>query len=138
MIRYKVVEKKNRLSTNAGLYIENYGKKIDRRRLINRFIASVYKKGTVVNAYPGSPGIFTFKTKKDAENFIRVTSEFEENFMILRIRPIGKGKTPAKIVAGAVNSIAELRLYLKKQDFYIELAIPPDGTICYPSVEVLD
>jgi len=140
MIRYKVVERKYRLSTNAGLYIEDhYGSKLDRRPLINRFIASIYKKGTIVNSYPGSPGIFTFKTKKDAKTFILRNAEFPEDFMILRVRPIGRGKTPAKVVAGAVNAIADLRHYLKKESIdNIEFMSPPDGAICYPSVEVLD
>ena len=145
MIRYKVVYKKGRFSTNVGLYMEEHdGERIDRRSHINRFIASIYTKGTVVKAYPGSVGIFTFKTRKDAEEFIYREATIDEDFIILRVKPIGRGKKPDKILAWAISILGNynfLEGYFNGEFSLLEsedLMEPYKGTICYPAVEVLD
>ena len=125
---FKVVDKETRRGTNFAIskfwaFIYNPSVYIN-----------TYERDTVVRAKEGSLGIFTFKTKKAAREFIERYGSLK-HITILRVKPIGKGKTPTEIVLGGsvLNSI--LDFYSGK---FCKKVPPPQGTICYPAVKVLN
>ena len=123
MIKYKVVQPFTR--TSIGIPPEDkYAKK--------------YKKGTKVEAKSYTLGIFVFKRRKDAEFFERCNPG-----IIIRVKPIGRGKTPKYRINTCHTKYFDLRRLrrAKVKALYIEtlpLETLPPGTICYPAVEVLD
>ena len=90
-----------------------------------------YRKGAIVHALPNTVGIFTFKTKAQAEELMNLVPG-----LILKVRPIGRGKTPKAI--SAWTSAENLNEFYRTGMRNGVDPIPPDGTICYPAVEVLD
>ena len=114
MIRYKVTR-----TDRASCIVYPYDSKF----------CHYYIKGETIKANPETLGIFTFKTHKEASNFLT-----NHTWLILRVKPIGKGKTP-KIIAPWANRNA-------LEEFYeggpIKTNEVPKGTICYPAVKVLD
>ena len=108
MIRYKVVRDDRTSCSIKGTY------------------QLKYKKNKTVKAAENSLGIFCFKRKMDAEDFIGMIPDLK----IIRVKPIGKGKIPKEI--GIVTMIS--KFYLGKGITHII----PSGTICYPAVLVLD
>ena len=126
---FKVVDKNTRRGTNFAIsrfWAYTYGP--------SDYI-NTYERDTTVRAKKGSLGIFTFKTMKAALKFIKPYSSLSHTAIILRVEPIGKGKTPLGIAPGGsvLNSI--LDFYSGKAEGKIP---PPEGTICYPAVRVLN
>ena len=108
-IRYKVVRNRTSLFTN-GKYL------------------LAYLPGNIVTAPEGTLGIMTFKTRRQAEDF-----SFKSDAEIIRVRGIGRGKVPAKVC----NGTREFALDAFYFGGVIGKSAPPDGTICYQSIEVL-
>lgn len=91
-----------------------------------------YKKGTNVFTVPGTLGIMVFKTRKSAERWRKAF--YRGSSKIKRVIPIGRGKTPELIAQGILTK--------DLKNFYDGNAgltgKPPEGTICYPGVFVVD
>ena len=96
----------------------------------------IYRKGEVISAVPGSVGIFCFKTRKEAQNFLL---EFVPHHgKILRVKPLSRGRTP--------KTICQFTKEVSVDAFYgnSEYSIPVKETsglqdlICYQKIEVLD
>ena len=92
----------------------------------------VYLFDQVVKAKFGTLGIFTFDTKKRAQDFKINTPEMK----IIKVEGIGQGQRP-KQISLACNSKLQL------DDFYAGnycrgTVPPPPGTVCYPAVKVLE
>jgi hypothetical protein len=115
-IRFKVVKHRTRYSCVVH-GSSKYGLKYDPK--------------TEVHALPETLGVICFTTYKKAYNFIRQHWYYGENCMIIKVIPMGKGSTPQDMGPPS-------RLH----DFYTHGAVshmtPPDGTICYPAVYVVD
>ena len=131
-IRYKVVMADNRFS------IISRGQDA---QVIEK-ICLKYEKGTRVKAQPWSIGILTFEKKKQAEEFIK-GAFYSQDFEILRVRPIGKGKRITQLLSD--HKYRYNILYLAKQEIpYKEVLMKyrkmqaPEGTMAYPEVYVLD
>lgn len=96
----------------------------------------VYKKGEIVKGGRGTLGIFCFKTKTDAINFENC---IVGNYLIIKVKPIGKGKNPKSILSilpyTNINNLMDK--FYKNLDFVLRQK-PPVGTICYPAVKVLE
>lgn len=91
-----------------------------------------YRKHEIVAAVPGTLGIMTFKSLKEAKVFMIPRSH--RCAEIVAVEPIGRGKTPKKI-----SFVPPFDM----EDFYAKdpkagWTPPPDGTICYPAVMVLE
>lgn len=116
MIRYKVT-RKNRISCMV------FGRSPFSRK---------YLQNTIIKADPQTLGIFTFATKKDAEDF------YGDNYdwLILRVQPVGRGKKPERISMYADTDA--IRSFIKEDFSRAGTWIVPKGTICYPAVKVLD
>ena len=96
-----------------------------------------YLKSFEVKGLPGTLGIFCFKRKIDALNFMGVASTNHNHsiaYLIIRVVPLGRGNRPKKI-ADKLNKEMFDCFYNDKEYCSIE---PPPGTICYPSVLVLE
>lgn len=95
----------------------------------------IYKRGKIVKASSATLGIFCFKTKNDAERFIRIF--MVGGGLILRVGTIGRGKRPLKVIIYCDDEHLS-RFYsnlMQQGDLTKE---PPVGTICYSAVKVLD
>ena len=100
--------------------------------LINRrsCFSQKYLKGKMVTADPQTPGIFTFETKKHAQAFMPLMEQ-----LILKVQPIGKGTRPSHIS----RDLCQRGLMRFFKALASKLTMwPPNGTICYPAVKVLD
>lgn len=115
----------------------------------------IYKKGTTVKAPKNSFGIFCFKRKKDAEKFkehmaINSTLLYGTQYIILKVEPIGKGKTPKEIIYRGLMSdfYNNTKIFVVREEIapyhsgvytenFIKTTLIPPGTICYPAVKVL-
>ena len=91
-----------------------------------------YARGAVVRAIEGTFGVAVFKTWKQAERFVIIYSLLPR--MVIRVRPIGRGKSVKYICPQIKESYLDI--------FYSEKAVnvmeSPPGTIFYPAVEVLE
>ena len=115
-IYYKVVDKNRRSIYARGKY------------------SFVYKKGAIVVAPPWSLGIFCFVDRIDACNFMGV---LPDNPCIKRVeaRQADKVETPDIICIGITEELLD-RFY-KKGPKYEEYK-PPNGTVCFRKIKVLD
>lgn len=97
---YKIVKKENRCSFNFNPIRPNKYK-------------FTYEKDKVVESIKGSFGIFCFRRKKDAINYIAsfYISGLVDDTLIIRVEPIGIGKVP-KIVSSNVEA-SELEFFMK-------------------------
>ena len=90
-----------------------------------------YPKGKIVTTVKGTLGIFCFRRKKDAKEFIKTT---EQDWQIYRVRGIGRGERPVRICTW----FSELEL----SQFYAYGLQPcekiPAGVLLYSQVEVLE
>jgi hypothetical protein len=112
---YKVIKRKNRISCALSSK-SKYSLK--------------YLKSFETKAIPGTLGIFCFKRRKDAEGFV---GWFGSSRMIVRVSPIGKSIK----VNNMSNDITSKGL----DQFYKNSSNAADkltGTVCYPSVLVLE
>ena len=98
-----------------------------------------YNIGARVKAPKGSIGIFTFKTRKQAEKFLNYT-QTEDMAIIKRVKVFGRGKRPKLIVRPKSECLKMLAVKglasLLADDYYMSREIF-DGTLCYPEVEVM-
>ena len=113
-----------------------------------------YLKNTTVKAQEGSLGLMVFETKKQAKNFSIRLSESR----VLEVMPIGRPKRPTvlahrdhfnlfykhkrrftikKIIEQLQTSMGG-RLDYEVNNHFIMLWPVPEGTVCYPSVKVLE
>ena len=118
--KYKIVKKRN----NKSCLING-----------NSMFCLTYTKDTNVYALEGTLGVMVFKTKTEAEDWFWDWDGEEMGWIIKRVIPIGRGKTPEEIAMSITTK------NLKK--FYEELEWcigknPINGTICYPGVYVVD
>lgn len=117
---------------------------LDRSSLISdtlpREMCRIYLKGSIVESYPHSPGIMVFKTRKRAESYIY---GFMNHYLILKVKPIGKGKKIKNILVLDRNFSDELQkyeyaYYVNKKYINQHMTEAPYETYDYPAVEVLD
>ena len=125
-IRYKVVTKdrKSVLRLFEGFH------QMQRSKYI-----LTYEKGAIVEADKNTLGIFTFQTRKQAEEFKYYYLETPYLYAIIKVKPLDKrGKVPEKVsywlMPGALGQFYGTS-HLPK------LCPPVEGTICYRAVEVL-
>ena len=97
-----------------------------------------YNKGEVVTAREETLGIFCFKRKRDAKDYMELIRMFNnnKNVRIIKVLPIGKGKKMDEFYN--ISAFVIKRLL---DDFYKNKPISTRpatyGTYCYPSVKVL-
>jgi len=114
-IRYKVVQSSNRNSSHAtGRY------------------KRIYTENSIVNSEPGSLGIMCFDTRKHAVDWLDGKTEY----MIIRVKTFGRGKR-FKNISWSPSQCA-INGFLEHRRSIAFVRIPPKGTICYPTVRVLD
>jgi hypothetical protein len=96
----------------------------------------IYELGEITTAKKNTLGIMVFKRHSDAFRF----SFNLYNSTILTVKPIGRGKTPAFIVPGTREKIGDKEYdeFYKDITSHYKYIAPPEGTICYPTVEVLN
>lgn len=88
-----------------------------------------YPKDKIVTADPQTPGIFTHNTETNAK------MSKAEGQLILKVKPIGKGTIP-KSVSWDMTQRGLIRFF--KNLLSKDTMTPPQSTICYPAVKVLD
>ena len=98
-----------------------------------------YKKGKIVKAKRNSLGIFCFKTKVEALVFSELSHHLFNSYSILRVLPQERGRKP-KIISSKITERRITLFYdsINRYNNYMFSCAPPCGTICYPSVLVLD
>ena len=92
-----------------------------------------YPKGSIVRAREESLGVSVFRTRKQAELF-------QDRYLLLeiiRVRPIGRGKT-VKYICTEPTEFQLGRFYSLCGSSSVRVSPVPSGTIFYPEVEVLD
>jgi len=94
-----------------------------------------YIKGKIITAKDETFGIFTFKTLIDVEKFSSFS--LKTNISVLKVRPIGRGKVP-KLISRYITSRKISNFYKDSYPSLFNIMSPPQGTICYKSVEVLE
>jgi hypothetical protein len=99
-----------------------------------------YEKDITVTAIKGSLGIFCFTSKYFAKKWLKgfISNCYNENlkkYQIVRVKPVGDGIIPKSIAVGD----SFISIFYNHGGYGEEkTTIIPDGTICYPTVEVLD
>lgn len=127
---FKVVCRETRKGSNFAIACEE---------LRSRYIVSyihIYTKGSIITAAKHTLGIFVFRTRRAAEEFIDLY-DINEKAMILRVKPIGRGKVPKVIAYGGASVKAVIKFYLGHLK-PAQLNPPPKGAICYPAIKVFD
>ena len=124
-IRYKVVKKRSRCSAVVDGN-SPYGLK--------------YLPGTKVTAKEGTFGIMTFVEKYQANSFAYHLGwsniHEREKCIVITVETIGRGKYP-KIISSMTETI-NLDSFYKDDNYWKRETVPPDGTMCYPAVKVLE
>lgn len=98
-----------------------------------------YSKGSTVSGIQGTFGIMCFKTRGDAERWTE--GRLFAGLQIIRVIPIGRGKVPKYICEqyGCENLDTFYRTCKSRNSKYFKgCTNPPQGTICYQSVKVVD
>lgn len=129
-VRYKVVKKKTRYSA-----VVNGNSKYARR----------YLPGTIVEAEPGTMGIFVFKHKWYAEawndllNYGDIISDpyTSVQYEVIRVLPLVKGRKRGFVHAGVATDQLD-NYYLGNAECHYSLAHAPDDTYTHRAVKVLD
>lgn len=125
-IRYKAVKRKTR--TSAMIHGNSkYGLK--------------YLPDTEVFAIPHTLGIFTFKTKTAAEDWVNIWNGYhskgDKDLIYVPVIPLGRGKTI--IFASSCIGPQDLDyFYEENQDYYYSHVEIPDNTMAYPGVYVCE
>ena len=122
-VKYKVVKRKSRMSAMVNG---------------NSKYARKYLDGHSVYAHDNTLGIMVFETLTAADEFVNMWNNWRyhdsKDLIILRVFPIGRGKRLAWIAADVDTEAIE--------NFYGDndrgMAEPPDRTIAYPGVHVID
>jgi len=99
-----------------------------------------YKKGTHVKAPKGSLGIMLFGNRRDAVAFLSVSGDpHSAKRLIKRVTPIGKPVFPKEVVWAICNSnLEKFNRYKAGGPELVLQGRPPEGTVCYPEVIVVD
>jgi len=126
-IRYKVVKRNSRTSA-----------------VINGNSPYVlrYIPGTTITARKETLGIMVFATKFRAQEFAGNLnlSYWRDRFSVIKVEAIGRGKYPSEICKSW--NTAQLRSFysddLIDSDLFFNSTHPPEGTMCYSSVMVLE
>jgi len=121
-VRYKVVKRRTR---NSAVINGN-----------SRYSIK-YEKGADVFAREETLGVFVFTNRRAAESWAWYIDRDHEDdeIIILRVLPIGKGKTPQRISPSIDTDV--LNLFYNDEDYHY-MNVPHDYTLCYPGVHVLD
>uniref|UniRef100_A0A6M3JIJ6 Uncharacterized protein n=1 Tax=viral metagenome TaxID=1070528 RepID=A0A6M3JIJ6_9ZZZZ len=93
-----------------------------------------YIKGNITKAKKETLGIMVFDTKRNAEAFLHC-SIYCRGQKIIRVLPIGNGKRP-KYIAENCSALGIQRFYNPLKVIFG--GVPPNGTICYSAVRVMD
>jgi len=120
-IAYKIVYKKSRMSPCApGKYCLKYD------------------KDNIISSPSGTLGIFCFKTRSYAQETIdlELISHKQDDLIIIRVEPIGRGKTPPILVAPLFEN--NFDMYYKSCGLKDNNLCDFPGSICFESVRVLD
>ena len=117
MIRYKVVLEDRSSTFAQGKY-----------RL-------EYIKDGIVKAVRGTLGIMVFKRRHQAEHYKRKYLDYSMTGIILRVKPLSRGKTVR--LASSLFRDVDLDLFYSGNHYPYTYPAPP-GTICYDKVKVLD
>lgn len=88
---YKVVRIKGETSCNMQF-------------LSNSLLIKEYKDGSIVEAYPGTPGIFLFKRLKDCKNFVLACPDIWKIKRVIPLSPLKKVKEGIMIGAYTIAS----------------------------------
>ena len=95
-----------------------------------------YEKGKIVSAVWRSFGIFCFRAKNYAEDFIDFAN-FADRFLIIKVKPLGEIRNPNYIFSTSYFENYDSLKYSYKTMYYSKNIYIPYGTICCESVEVL-
>jgi len=104
-----------------------------------------YNIGKITTAKKGTLGIFCFKTLEDAKKYVEpvtrltATTKLEDtSFTILRVKSFKKGIKPRKIAFFPEQRFDLFYKYMHARNrFFCSLSVP-EGTVCYPAVEVIE
>ena len=88
---YKVVRIKGETSCNMQF-------------LGDSFLIKRYKDGSIVEAYPGTPGIFLFKRLKDCKNFVLTCPNIWKIKRVIPLSPLKKVKEGIMLGASTIAS----------------------------------
>lgn len=148
MIAYKVVNKETRDGSNWTMFINDkfYNKYAKEDKIKDGLRAAKefkkqhpeyfpkYKKDTIVYAAPGSVGIMCFETAENAYDFIH-RYDLNSRAKAIKVDGIGRAKRKnIKITCGCGSNpgnLTNIHYYLIETD-------PPEGTITFKSVKVLE
>lgn len=70
----------------------------------NSLLIKEYKDGSIVEAYPGTPGIFLFKSLKDCKNFALTCPDLWKIKRVIPLAPLKKFKKAFMIGASSIAS----------------------------------
>lgn len=148
LIAYKVVGKQHRYGTNATLYITGGNQPSDGhglaslKRNINYLQVQEYfpryRKGTRIEAVPGSVGILCFDSREDARRFIEgywSQDLIRSPVKIVKVKGFSKITTPFRLASGC-SDLGQMRK-LRRKEAVLNMN-PPSGTIAFKAVEVLE
>lgn len=132
-IRYKVVKRKTRMSALINGHSQ---------------YALRYLPGSIVVALPETVGIMTFRTKSAAIEWAKEMrlkhwpyvypiqeSNYREHFKIIKVEPLSRGRK-SLLIASNIDSKSINSFY--NDSAYYNSITPPENTICYQSVKVLE
>ena len=95
-----------------------------------------YTDTGVITAPRGTLGIFCFNSIHDVRMWTKSCNYWTVHIpKLLRVLPIGPGRTP-KYIADIFMNVSLSTFYDKNYEH--SFFGPPEGTICYPAVIVLD
>lgn len=107
-----------------------------------------YNNDEIVEAEPGSLGIMVFGKRSQAKKFVESRMSFMRNLLhIKHVLPIGNGKRPPFVSRRThqenIHEFYQRYAHFKREWITVPLKnsplnTPPEGTICYPAVKVLD
>ncbi len=128
-IKYKVITKDGRRSTNSFI-----------TKMCSKYVLQ-YLKGEVVKALPDTIGILVFKQYNPARSF---QSHLERScnglgaLEIIKVIPIGEKSTP-KYISRSCGDDGINKFYHSDNAGLTNAwkGLAPNGTECYPAVEVL-
>jgi hypothetical protein len=117
---------------------------IDRKSVgaeyLNRNFVLFYDKNTIVEAVSETIGIFCFKRKYQAENFM-AGYDHPREYKIIRVETFNRAKIPKVVIKTYVHRFSlyakDLSMMLGKTYLYSHWTVPK-GTLCYPKIKVLD
>jgi len=143
-IVYKVISSKDRRGSNMAIYRclakKDCGKfniaDFFRKHPVLKPYFPQYKKGAIVKAVSGTPGIFCFQTVENAKRFVKLEllGCKLRNYLIVRVRGIGDKHYPKPY--HILTGCGSIPTNLLDQRHYYNDTIP--GSVCYPAVEVLE